>query len=160
MACALPTQQHRPMAFKILIVDDSAQVRASLIGLLERIAGVDAIDQAASLAQAVLRIQLQPPALVVLDLRLPDGLGCDLIPILKRHEPRIRIAILTFHADDSYRKKCLALGSHWFFDKATQCDDLFEVIQQEAKLNASIGGDRQQDRPQRPFLAPPTPADV
>ena len=102
MACALPTQQHRPMAFNILIVDDS-----SLIGLLERIAGVDAIDQAASLAQAVLRIQLQPPALVVLDLRLPDGLGCDLIPILKRHEPGIRIALLTFHADDSYRKRSI-----------------------------------------------------
>ncbi len=147
MACELPTRQHEHMEFNLLIVDDSAQVRASLIGLLERIAGVGAIDQAASLAQALVRIQLQPPALVVLDLRLPDGLGCDLIPSLKRHEPRIRIAMLTFHADPSYRKKCLALGADWFFDKATQCDDLFEVVQQQAKLNASTPSDHRQGRP-------------
>lgn len=135
------------MNFNVLIVEDSAQVRASLIGLLERIADIDAIDQAASLAQALLRIQLQPPALVVLDLRLPDGLGSDLIPSLKRHEPKIRIAMLTFHADPSYRKKCLALGADWFFDKATQCDDLFDVVQQQAKLNASMASEHRQDRP-------------
>lgn len=143
MARSLLVLQHRFMSFNLLIVDDSALVRTSLISLLERISGVDAIDQAASLAQAALRIQCQAPAMVVLDLRLPDGLGCDLIPALKQYEPKIHIAMLTFHADDRYREKCLALGADWFFDKATQCDDLFEVVRVQAQLHTSTTIDKQ-----------------
>lgn len=125
------------MSFNLLIVDDSALVRASLISLLERIAGVDAIDQAASLALALVCIQRQLPALAILDLRLPDGLGFDLIHVLKRREPRVLVAMLTFHSDDRYREKCLAMGADWFFDKATQCDDLFEVVRVQAQLHTS-----------------------
>jgi DNA-binding NarL/FixJ family response regulator len=45
------------------------------------------------------------------------------------------IAVLTLHAEQGYRQKCLALGADWFFDKTRECEDLLAVVRQYAELH-------------------------
>lgn len=135
------------MSIKLLIVDDSELIRASLINLFEHIEGVDSIDQAATLTHALVRVSLQSPDIVILDLHLPDGLGLDIIQSMKQLVPSLRVAVLTIHADHNYRRKCLERGSDWFFDKATEFDGLLEVVRQLASSNADQSASKSRERP-------------
>jgi DNA-binding NarL/FixJ family response regulator len=123
------------MPLKLLVVDDSRPIRDSLRGLLARIAGIASVAEAGTLAQALQSTRLDPPTLVILDLHLPDGLATKIIGALKQISPKLRIAVLTIHADNGYRTQCLALGADWFFDKATEFENLLDVVRQQVALN-------------------------
>ena len=114
---------------QLLIVDDSDLIRACLTRLMERIQGVGDIHTANTLAQAMQSVQRMAPALLILDLHLPDGNAIQMIPILKRLAPSMLIAILTNDANEFNRDKCLSAGAHWFFDKSTEFQALVDTIQ-------------------------------
>jgi DNA-binding NarL/FixJ family response regulator len=126
------------MATHLLIVDDSKQVRTSLRALLVRLEGVTTIHEAASLSDAMGSARLDPPTLVILDLAMPDGLGTEIIQPLKQISPTLRIAMLTLRSGPAYREHCLQLGADWFFDKATDVDELLEVVRQHAAFTPLI----------------------
>lgn len=123
------------MTMKLLIVDDSEPIRASLRGLLGCVAGITRIEEASTLAEAVQYVQRDAPQLVILDLHLPDGLATQVIGTLKQMAPHMAIAVLTLHAEQSYRQRCLALGADWFFDKTREIEELVTVVRQHAALN-------------------------
>ena len=127
--------QHPGMPFKLLVVDDSTLIRDSLRGLLGTIAGITSVAEADSLAHALQSAWHDPPTLVILDLRLPDGLATQIIGPLKSISCGLHIAVFTIHADDKYRAHCLALGADWFFDKATEFEQLLDVVRQQAALH-------------------------
>ncbi|MBV5297563.1 MAG: response regulator transcription factor [Rhodoferax sp.] len=130
------------MPIQLLIVDDSDLIRASLRALLGSVAGIAAIREATTLAEALDSVRRDPPTLVILDMNLPDGLGIDIIQQLKqRCSHALWLAVLTIHADPLYRQRCLALGADWFFDKATETDLLLEVVRQFAAQNPMISAD-------------------
>jgi DNA-binding NarL/FixJ family response regulator len=122
------------MTIHLLIVDDSEHIRTSLRALLGSVAGIASIREASTLMEALDSVRQDPPALVILDMRLPDGLGMDIIKPLKQLSPAVLIAVFTIHANPSYSKRCMALGADWFFDKATETDALLEVVRQHAVL--------------------------
>jgi DNA-binding NarL/FixJ family response regulator len=122
------------MAMQLLIVEDSAHVRTSLIRLIECIPGVAPIHVADSLASARQQLREMAPALVVLDLQLPDGLGTALLETLRLLTPAVRIAVLTNEANAFNKRRCLQLGADWFFDKSTEFEALLQVVQALAAL--------------------------
>jgi DNA-binding NtrC family response regulator len=70
---------------RIRIADDEELIRKSLVKLLrEEEHDVDAVGTAAEVLESVRR---DPPHVLVLDLRLPDGSGLDLLPHLKSMAP-------------------------------------------------------------------------
>jgi DNA-binding NarL/FixJ family response regulator len=129
-----PQLRHdQPMSFKILVVDDSDELRSRLCSLFESIPGITAIEQAATLSAALESVQRSPPTMLILDLHLPDGLGMNIIGRLKQVEPKLLIAVLTLYGQSSYRERCLALGADWFFDKAGEFDLLLDLVRQQAQ---------------------------
>lgn len=122
-------------SIKLLMVDDSGAIRTSLRSLLSRIPGVASIEEASTLAEALQSVRRDAPHLVILDLHLPDGLGTEVIGTLRQIAPDTQIAVLTLHADHSYRQKCLSLGADWFFDKSTEFENLLNVVRLRAELN-------------------------
>ncbi len=133
------------MSIKLLIVDDSALIRSRLHRLLRSVSGIASIREAATPYEALESVQFDPPTLVILDPSLPDGFGTRIIQQLTQSFPTLWIAVLTFHADPSRRLHCLALGAHWFFDKATEIDDLLEVVRRLASANGSPSLEHGQD---------------
>lgn len=132
MALQIPVAHHQRMTTHLLIVDDSEQIRTSLHALLNTVEGITSIRQAATLGQALDSVRQDPPTLVILDMRLPDGMGMDFIEPIKRLAPAVLIAMLTVYSHDALRRHCLELGADWFFDKFTETDDLLDVVRQVA----------------------------
>ena len=121
---------------KLLIVDDSELIRARLLARLEAIPGIEAIHKAETLVQALKRVRCERPTLLILDIHLPEGNAIQIIGLMKEMAPGMQIAILTNDASEFTRRKCLAVGADWFFDKSTEFENLLELVRQLAALNS------------------------
>jgi DNA-binding NarL/FixJ family response regulator len=109
---------------RVLIVDDSALVRRRLAEMLGHVAHVTVAGEAGSVAEALEKIRLLHPDVVVLDLHLPDGDGVAVLESVKRAIPAPVVIMLSNYSDDFYRTWCEAAGADFFLDKAKQFDEL------------------------------------
>lgn len=123
------------MTMKLLIVDDSELIRIRLIGLLDGIPDIEAIHTADTLAQTLESVRRVLPTLVILDLHFPDGNAIQIINPIKVLAPGVQIAMLSNDASEFNRRKCLAIGAGWFFDKSTEFESLLEVVREQAGRN-------------------------
>jgi PAS domain S-box-containing protein len=82
---------------RLLIVDDDPDLRANLREVLE--GDGYRIDEAGSVGEALDRRNWSEYLAVMIDIRLPDGSGQDLIPRLKALSPQAAPIVLTGHSD-------------------------------------------------------------
>lgn len=124
---------------KLLIVEDSPQVSERLQAAFAPLAGV-ATRVAASAAAALAEFRSAPPAVVILDLQLPDGDGLAVLRTIKAERPATRVLIFSGHV--AWRQRCQAAGAERFFDKASDFDDLLEAVRRLAAADAQEQGPR------------------
>ncbi len=83
------------MKGKILIVDDEAELRMLLKSILETEFSVTEADSGASLQKCFTQ---DVPDVILLDLKLPDANGLDLLPQIKKTWPDTEVIVLTGEA--------------------------------------------------------------
>jgi DNA-binding NarL/FixJ family response regulator len=111
----------------VFVVEDSALMRQRLGAALEELPGVRLVGWADREGPAITAIAELLPDLVVLDLRLGEGSGFAVLEAVKRLLAPPRVAVLTNHAAEPYRRRCAELGADYFFDKADGLDGLQEA---------------------------------
>jgi two-component system, OmpR family, response regulator len=99
---------------KILVVEDEGDICLLLELLL--VGRKTEVDHVHTLTDAKEFIEKEQPALVLLDNRLPDGLGIDFIAYLKRLYPKIKIIMIT-GVDGIAKDAVLATGADQFISK-------------------------------------------
>ena len=81
----------------LLIVDDDATFRDRLARAMER-RGF-AVTSVGSVAEGIDAARRTPPTYAILDLRLNDGIGLDIVTVIREVRPTSRIVILTGYAN-------------------------------------------------------------
>lgn len=104
---------------KLLIADDAEMLRRRMKSLLSRVAGIDAILESEDCASTLAAIDHESPDVVLLDLRMPDGSGLDVLRALAGRDDRPRVLVLTTWGGDDVRQRCLDAGAEGFFEKGT-----------------------------------------
>ena len=117
------------MAHDILIVDDEADIRAQVSGLLEDAgyASHAAGDSAAALKVLETR---PPPALVLLDiwLRGSDLDGMGLLDLVRRHHPDIPVIMISGHGTIDTAVSAIKKGAYEFIEKPFESDRLLLMV--------------------------------
>ena len=108
----------------MLVVDDHPVVLTGLAALLADEPWVDRVETATTAEEGVRRAREHPPLLAVLDLRLPDASGVDLLRRLVALVPDVRAVILTMHADEEAALRAVASGAVGYLLKDTPPDDM------------------------------------
>jgi CheY-like chemotaxis protein len=111
--------------FHVLFVDDSMAFLELFSGLCAELAkGSWQIYTAASADLALARLQERPVDLVVLDIGMPMLDGLQLLGIINRRYPGLKLAVLTGSPTDSKRADALSKGAELFLEKPVTADGM------------------------------------
>ncbi len=66
--------------------------------------------------------------MVILDLRLPDLYGIEVLKQMKACRPEIAVIILTGHGNAEDREQCMAVGARAFMNKPLDIDQLLAIM--------------------------------
>lgn len=112
----------------VFLVDDHEIVRRGLIDLIDAEPDLAVIGEAASCAQAMVRIPLLRPDVAVLDVRLPDGNGVELCRELLSGLPDLRCLILTSYPDEQAMLDAILAGAAGYVVKDIRGFELVDAL--------------------------------
>ena len=115
-------------SLKILIADDSEQVRKSLSRLLSILRGIEIIGEAVDGRQAIDKTRKLKPDFLILDMKMPNGSGLDVLHEIAPDKENLKVIMLTNYANEQFRNESLKAGADYFFDKSTEFEKVFDVI--------------------------------
>jgi DNA-binding NtrC family response regulator len=102
------------MKGKILVVDDEADLRSMLKSILEEDYNVTLAEDGAALQKC---FSQDAPDVVLLDLKLPDANGLDLLPMIKKTWPETEVIVLTGEATFEAAVQATKRGAYHFINK-------------------------------------------
>ena len=113
---------------RVFIADDSAVVRERLMETLSEIPHVEIIGWAEDGLQAIQSIREMKPDVAVLDIEMPRGTGLDVLKNLRHDKGGPIVIVFTNFPYPQYRKRALAEGADFFFDKSTEFEALRDLV--------------------------------
>jgi DNA-binding NtrC family response regulator len=116
---------------RVLIVDDDDALRDLLARELTR-AG-HRVAQAASAAEAWARIEEDEPEVALLDLRLPDEPGVDVLRRIKEERPAVEVVVLTAHGTVDTAISAMKLGAFDYLRKPCHLQELELTLERAAE---------------------------
>jgi DNA-binding NarL/FixJ family response regulator len=120
---------------RLLLVDDHAAFRQPLAFMLEREPDMTVIAQADSVgeARALLTDLAKKVDVALIDLRLPDGLGTDVVRELRAKNRASHSLIITADADRLQHARALEAGASGIVSKTAQLSEILEAIRRVHK---------------------------
>jgi two-component system response regulator RegA len=110
----------------LLIVDDDAIFRERLVRAM-RDRGFEATG-AADRADAVATATAESPELALVDLKLPDGSGLDVVRALKAIDPATTIVVLTGYGSIATAVESIKLGATSYLTKPADADQIVTAL--------------------------------
>jgi two-component system response regulator RegA len=128
-----PVSQVPPADKSLLIVDDDRAFLTRLVRAMEARGYV--VSAAESVAEGLAAIAREAPAFAVIDMRLADGNGLDVLKQLGEVRPDARGIILTGYGNIATAVSAVKLGAYDYIAKPADADEIDAALQ-------SSGGDR------------------
>jgi two-component system response regulator YesN len=108
--------------FHVLVVDDHAAFRASVVSALRRQCAQIRVEEAGDGPEALRAIEAFATDLVLLDIKLPYGNGIELTKAIKASHASVTVVILTGYDLPQYRQAAFRNGADCFLYKgAASC---------------------------------------
>src|SRR6266446_8606870 len=112
---------------RILIIDDERPILLTLEALLSR-HGYQP-EAAATASYGLRRLKETPPAVVLLDLQLPDANGLEMLAQIKDEHPETQVIILTAHDSLNNAIESIKRGAYHFISKPYAPEELLSLIE-------------------------------
>jgi DNA-binding NtrC family response regulator len=109
----------------ILIIEDEGEM-CLLLNILLDDAAME-LDHVQNLSTATEFLKKKTPSIIILDNKLPDGLGVDYVPYLKKEYPGVRVIMISGFGG-SAKDLALKNGADIFMEKPFSRDQLFQSI--------------------------------
>ena len=113
---------------RLVLVDDSLVVRMGLRSLLSTDPRIEVVGEAGTVAAAVETCTHVKPAVVLLDIRLPDGTGFDACRQILAKLPDTRVLVLTSVADETLVDEAIRAGAHGYLLKEIDGRGLLQAV--------------------------------
>ena len=148
------------MTITVLLVDDHELIREGLRRALEREPDVDVVAEAASVAEAIAVGCKLTPDVSIVDLRLPDGNGLEIVRALRAQSTEMGIVVLTMYAGDNQLFDALDAGASAFVPKSAPAEEIVAAARHAASSPHSFTSAdladalKRRTSPQGPQLSP------
>ncbi|HLZ26561.1 MAG TPA: response regulator transcription factor [Chloroflexota bacterium] len=128
-----------PRRTRVLVVDDHTLFRHGLRALLESIADVELIGEAATGEEALAQVQGLAPDVVLMDINMPDLNGIAATRHIMEARPATAVVMLTMHAGDDSLFAAMRAGARGYVLKGADETELLRVVRAAAQGEALFG---------------------
>jgi two-component system, NtrC family, response regulator AtoC len=122
---------------KVLIVDDEPSISRSLTRVLED-RGYQ-VRSAPTGSEGLAEAEAWRPQVILLDVKLPDADGLDLLPKIRRVESTAQVIVLTAYADTKIAVQAMKRGAVDFLRKPYDMDEVVLAVETARKASARDG---------------------
>lgn len=133
MPMAVAAQAHM---IKALVVDDDPKILVVYQELLAR-RGF-AVTACADSAQALSQVRGEAFHIVLLDVRMPGLEGTDLLPLIKRFQPKLPVIIVSAYCDEASKSYYHAMGAFEAISKPFSQERLLDAVDRALAKQESI----------------------
>ncbi|MCX6253831.1 MAG: response regulator transcription factor [Bacteroidia bacterium] len=113
---------------KIVIADDSSLLRERIKNLLNNINNVSVVGEALNGVEALQIIREKEPDLVILDIRMPEMNGIEVLKKIRKLKMKVKVCILTNYPYPQYKKRCFEAGADYFLSKTEDFEKINILI--------------------------------
>ena len=113
---------------RVLIVDDSAEVRIALKRIIQTTADIEIGDEAANGMEALGKVEQEDWDVVLLDICLPDISGFEVLRQIKRQKPDMPVLMVSQHSEESFSAEAVRFGASGYLTKDRSCSQLAIAI--------------------------------
>ena len=122
----MPATMLEPPQPPTLVIDDDEVVRKTCVELLE--ARGHKTLSAATVGEGLRLFTEHRPVAVLLDLRLPDGTGIDVLREFQRQAPGTPVVVISGHGSVAEAVEAMKVGATDFLEKPVSRDRLFQIL--------------------------------
>ena len=117
----------------IIIADDSPDFRERVRNMVLTHKNIQIVGEPENGLDVLKQVNEKEPDMIILDIRMPHMDGIQVLKRLKAQGSKTIICMLTSYPYPQYKKKCLALGADFFFNKSDGFGKINQAIANVSK---------------------------
>lgn len=125
----------------IILADDHVLVRDGIKSLLEDDKSIHVIDEASNGKEALEVIAKNKPDLLVVDIRMPEMNGIEVVKRLKKSNPEVKALVLSMHDSEEYVVQSIQSGADGYLLKGSSKEEFLKALHTVAEGGKYFSGD-------------------
>ncbi|MDR7209250.1 response regulator transcription factor [Flavobacterium piscis] len=126
---------------RVVLADDHVFVRDGIKSLLENEANIEVVGEAIDGADALDVVAANKPDLLIVDIRMPNLTGIEVVEKLRRDNNDVKIIMLSMHESEEYVLKSIKAGADGYLLKGSSKDEFLKALHTVANGGKYFSGD-------------------
>jgi DNA-binding NarL/FixJ family response regulator len=126
---------------RVVLADDHVFVRDGIKSLLENEANITVVGEATDGLEALSLVDQVQPDLLILDIRMPNLTGIEVVEQLRIKNNSIKVVMLSMHESEEYVLKSIKAGADGYLLKGSSKEEFLKALHTVANGGKYFSGD-------------------
>ncbi|MFV5685483.1 response regulator [Flavobacterium sp. GB2R13] len=126
---------------RVVLADDHVFVRDGIKSLLENEVNIEVVGEATDGLEALKIIETVKPDLLILDIRMPNLTGIEVVEKLRSQNNMVKIVMLSMHESEEYVLKSIKAGADGYLLKGSSKEEFLKAVHTIANGGKYFSGD-------------------
>lgn len=126
---------------RVVLADDHVFVRDGIKSLLENEANIEVVGEAIDGADALEVVAANKPDLLIVDIRMPNLTGIEVVERLRSENNNVKIIMLSMHESEEYVLKSIKAGADGYLLKGSSKEEFLKALHNVASGGKYFSGD-------------------
>jgi DNA-binding NarL/FixJ family response regulator len=113
---------------RVVLADDHVFVRDGIKSLLENEANIEVVGEATDGLEALKSVEINQPDLLILDIRMPNMTGIEVVEKLRSQNNLVKIVMLSMHESEEYVLKSIQAGADGYLLKGSSKEEFLKAV--------------------------------
>jgi two-component system, NarL family, nitrate/nitrite response regulator NarL len=126
---------------RVVIADDHVFVRDGIKSLLESEENILVVSEATDGLEAIKAVQDDKPDLLIVDIRMPNMTGIEVVETLRNQQNHVKIIVLSMHDSEEYVLKSIKAGADGYLLKGSSKEEFLKALHAVVNGGKYFSGD-------------------
>jgi two-component system nitrate/nitrite response regulator NarL len=126
---------------RVVLADDHVFVRDGIKSLLENEVNIEVVGEATDGLEALKSVEINQPDLLILDIRMPNLTGIEVVEKLRSQNNSVKIVMLSMHESEEYVLKSIKAGADGYLLKGSSKEEFLKALHTVSDGGKYFSGD-------------------